>query len=446
MGSQQSRPRSPSTVSQTNTYYPSQQSSSWHHPGEESSYQNPYQREYPLPVLMPSDGRVKVRKNSSPSTTSHTNSKPARARFKPLRAFSTFRFDHTPVFSSPPRHTSCTTNDAVSSSAQQQEASNMTAGGTTTLSTAVHPLAVNEEPTTGQTSSFNSDDNANSDQYVWIAGRKYNLVPASSYMLPCDEDEVSRLHLLHFMVRFAIQGNYLAPVSEVLRKGAKVLDMGCGPGAWSMEIASEYPKSQVVGVDISPMFPNDIKPSNCTFHQLDLHQGLPFEDGTFDYVFMRFISMGIKAEQWESALTELTRVLKPGGWIELTEVDAELYRVGPNTRELNQQLIQVMQMLHIDPYAGRTLKSKLEKINCLTDIQSTFISCPGGQWAGKLGQLALQSWQAYYHALGPKICRSVNMPFKEYEDKMESCWREADEYKTFENVHFAYAQKKAAPA
>lgn len=206
MGSQQSRPRSPSTVSQTNTYYPSQQSSSWHHPGEESSYQNPYQREYPLPVLMPSDGRVKVRKNSSPSTTSHTNSKPARARFKPLRAFSTFRFDHTPVFSSPPRHTSCTTNDAVSSSAQQQEASNMTAGGTTTLSTAVHPLAVNEEPTTGQTSSFNSDDNANSDQYVWIAGRKYNLVPASSYMLPCDEDEVSRLHLLHFMVRFAIQG------------------------------------------------------------------------------------------------------------------------------------------------------------------------------------------------------------------------------------------------
>lgn len=94
--------------------------------------------------------------------------------------------------------------------------------------------------------------------------------------------------------------------------------------------------------------------------------------------------MGIKAEQWESALTELTRVLKPGGWIELTEVDAELYRVGPNTRELNQQLIQVMQMLHIDPYAGRTLKSKLEKISCLTDIQTTFISCPGGQWAGKV--------------------------------------------------------------
>lgn len=102
--------------------------------------------------------------------------------------------------------------------------------------------------------------------------------------------------------------------------------------------------------------------------------------------------MGIKAEQWESALTELARVLKPGGWIELTEVDAELYRVGPNTRELNQQLIQVMQMLHIDPYAGRTLKSKLEKISCLTDIQTTFISCPGGQWAGKVRYQSHSVW------------------------------------------------------
>lgn len=83
-------------------------------------------------------------------------------------------------------------------------------------------------------------------------------------------------------------------MSEVLRKGAKVLDMGCGPGAWSMEIASEYPKSQVVGVDISPMFPNDIKPSNCTFHQLNLHDGLPFEDDTFDYIFMRYVVIPIR--------------------------------------------------------------------------------------------------------------------------------------------------------
>lgn len=116
----------------------------------------------------------------------------------------------------------------------------------------------------------------------------------------------------------------------------------------------------------------------------------------YSLLLFRFIGMGIKAEQWESALTELARVLKPGGWIELTEVDAELYRVGPNTRELNQQLIQVMQMLHIDPYAGRTLKAKLEKISCLTDIQTTFISCPGGQWAGKVNYLYIShAWMVW---------------------------------------------------
>lgn len=81
----------------------------------------------------------------------------------------------------------------------------------------------------------------------------------------------------------------MAPVSDVLRKGGRVLDVGCGPGSWAMEIAGEYPKSQVVGIDINPMFPRDIKPSNCTFHQYNLLDGLPFEDGSFDYIFMRYV-------------------------------------------------------------------------------------------------------------------------------------------------------------
>jgi ubiquinone/menaquinone biosynthesis C-methylase UbiE len=54
-----------------------------------------------------------------------------------------------------------------------------------------------------------------------------------------------------------------------------------------MEIAGEYPKSTIIGVDLNNVFPRDIKPINCQFHQCDALQGLPFEDDTFDYVFMR---------------------------------------------------------------------------------------------------------------------------------------------------------------
>lgn len=36
--------------------------------------------------------------------------------------------------------------------------------------------------------------------------RKYHQVPGSNYLLPCDDEEIDRLHLQHFMIRFAIQG------------------------------------------------------------------------------------------------------------------------------------------------------------------------------------------------------------------------------------------------
>jgi ubiquinone/menaquinone biosynthesis C-methylase UbiE len=54
-----------------------------------------------------------------------------------------------------------------------------------------------------------------------------------------------------------------------------------------MEIAGEYPKSTIVGVDMTGVFPRDIKPTNCQFYQCDVLQGLPFPEATFDYVFMR---------------------------------------------------------------------------------------------------------------------------------------------------------------
>lgn len=81
--------------------------------------------------------------------------------------------------------------------------------------------------------------------------------------------------------------NYLAPVNDVLRKGGRVLDIGCGPGSWSMEIAGEYPKSSVVGVDMTPIYPKEIKPTNCAFFPCNILITLPFEDNTFDYIFMR---------------------------------------------------------------------------------------------------------------------------------------------------------------
>lgn len=48
--------------------------------------------------------------------------------------------------------------------------------------------------------------NAEAEKYVWVAGRRFHNVEGSGYLFPCDDEESDRMHLHHFMVRFAIQG------------------------------------------------------------------------------------------------------------------------------------------------------------------------------------------------------------------------------------------------
>lgn len=108
-----------------------------------------------------------------------------------------------------------------------------------------------------------------------------------------------------------------------LNKGIHVLDSGSGPGCWSLEMAKEFPKSTFQAVDMAPydlVVSQDKLPGNFKFTVGNLLEGLPFEDNTFDYVYQRLLFLGLNNEGWVKVLSELFRVLKPGGYIELLEV------------------------------------------------------------------------------------------------------------------------------
>ncbi|CEG74136.1 hypothetical protein RMATCC62417_09394 [Rhizopus microsporus] len=402
----------------------------------DSNSQDPFKRQYSLPSISNEHDRIKPRKQSSPAAVDPT-------RRKQLRKFF-FRNNTTP--SSPLIKGDIPHVQLATSSCSTFQSQRYIHPLTTTSSFhSIDHYSENDPCSTSiDTPRYTIQDDERDYNYATIQNRTYRIASNSSYLLPCDDEEVDRLHLQHFMIRFAIQGNYLAPVHDLLRKGGRVLDVGCGPGAWSMEIAGEYPKSVITGIDMAPLFPRDIKPTNCAFYQSNILNKLPFEDSSFDYIFMRFMNQAISIEQWDDVLSELNRVLKPGGWIEWVEADVEIHRPGPNTKEFNQKLIELMQQRHQDPFIGRNLKEKLKEIDQFIHISSMFVSCPGGQWAGKLGQLTIQSWKAYYRALGPLLCDLWDINEKEYMERLKQCWREADEYKTFENIHFCYAQKKSS--
>jgi hypothetical protein len=62
-------------------------------------------------------------------------------------------------------------------------------------------------------------------------------------------------------------------------------------GQWAIEVADQYPKAQVIGMDLSPVQPT-IVPPNCEFRVGDLREDLAhFSTGFFSLVHSRYISL-----------------------------------------------------------------------------------------------------------------------------------------------------------
>lgn len=84
-------------------------------------------------------------------------------------------------------------------------------------------------------------------------------------------------------------------------------------------MAKAYPNSTFYGTDLVDVFLSSatITPDNCSFQLADTLKGLPFEDGSIDFVFQRFQTLCFRINEWPRVVTELSRLVKPGGWIEL---------------------------------------------------------------------------------------------------------------------------------
>jgi tRNA G46 methylase TrmB len=87
-------------------------------------------------------------------------------------------------------------------------------------------------------------DTANGSQ--WLSDRRYATdVPS---ILPIDDQEIDRLDLQQYLLRFALKGNYLALIEEPTR----ILDVRCGAERWVVEMAHEFAQAEVVGLDLQP--------------------------------------------------------------------------------------------------------------------------------------------------------------------------------------------------
>lgn len=157
-------------------------------------------------------------------------------------------------------------------------------------------------------------------------GRRYlREVP---YPLPCDLAEIQRQNLRTMLV-CEVFGRAVCAPSIRNKIPMKVLEVGCGSGYWSAACHDYFSSLNhhnvaFTGLDIAPLAPDHRKQGvNWTFVQHDLRRmPWPFDDGEFDLVMMKDLSLALPQCVASQGLTdEGMRVLGKGGILEIWESD-----------------------------------------------------------------------------------------------------------------------------
>ncbi|KAJ6623079.1 hypothetical protein B0H10DRAFT_2011056 [Mycena sp. CBHHK59/15] len=156
-------------------------------------------------------------------------------------------------------------------------------------------------------------------------GRELNNY-SEVYRLPADDEELDRLNKQHEMF-IEIMGKYPPGLTEIMQDDVpgetkSCLDLGCGSGAWIMELAREFPTSFAVAVDLVPM-QSLTMPDNCRSEVDDINLGLEHFYGDFNVVHARLISSGIK--DYVRLIDQISHVLRPAGLFDVMEFDFHVY-------------------------------------------------------------------------------------------------------------------------
>ncbi|GAA5806837.1 hypothetical protein MFLAVUS_000185 [Mucor flavus] len=154
------------------------------------------------------------------------------------------------------------------------------------------------------------------------SGRTFHHVQNSAYWFPNDDQEMDRLIGQHFALKTFFGGNiqpHILKEVDMECGSTSVLDLGCGPGTWIMDVATEYPSVEFIGVDMCDVFPTNIRPPNVSFQVGNVLERLPFADNSFDIVNTRLFIIALKREEWSTLIKEAYRILKPGGFLQMVE-------------------------------------------------------------------------------------------------------------------------------
>ncbi len=115
--------------------------------------------------------------------------------------------------------------------------------------------------------------------------------------------------------------------SSVIHGARRVIDLGCGPGTQLAQIASLNPESEFIGIDLSPTMLESARDhiaacglQNVSFSEGDITHLSQIDDHSVDAVMSMMTLHHLPTrEHLTACFREISRVLKPGGAVYLTD-------------------------------------------------------------------------------------------------------------------------------
>jgi SAM-dependent methyltransferase len=273
--------------------------------------------------------------------------------------------------------------------------------------------------------------------YTDSEGRRH--LGEAPYLLPKDAQEINRLDYQHYILKQVLKGNTFAPVHGLLRRGANVLDVGCGTGRWAKEIVAAYPKSQVIGFDLEAVESPAPAPRNYQFTQGNLLNGLPFAAFSFHYVHQRLLVAALPWQQWPVVVRDLVRVTLPGGWVELVEMGNTVSPAAPATQQMIAWWEAIAHARGIELAQMSQIGGLLQQAG-LAHIRTETTWLPLGAWGGRIGYLLAQDFLAVVPSLRPVAETQLGVSAERFNAVLSELEQEWNSYQMSFEVYFACGQ------
>ncbi|HEX9057298.1 MAG TPA: class I SAM-dependent methyltransferase [Ktedonobacterales bacterium] len=228
----------------------------------------------------------------------------------------------------------------------------------------------------------------------WLAhfrlptSRQWTRWPESNAAIEAGEPaERNPLDTWHNVALRAFGANALAPIANP----QAILDVACGTGRWARAMARAFPQARVEGFDVDTeqidraleegaWRGDDLLPPKCRFVRADALRPFLYPDASFDYVHLRYFSPFLPAGQLLQVLGEMTRVTRPGGWVEI--VDAARFEAREPARQFLLDCLRALYErngLVLEP--GRFLADYLRQAGLRAVKSRTAMTGPGGSGA-----------------------------------------------------------------